>query len=208
LLPEDKPAEEVEAAIAEVLAAERDALAAIEAARREGEGILLGARTQARRIAERGEQRLARLREAAARRIRQQTEQVEAEIARLAAAAIDSPADEAAIAARAASQRRWIHGGAAESGYDIDYAQARLQARYGRARTRPPGIGWQAARIFRGAGSAANRLSAAGSRAAEAGGVHALEWPAPAGGLVAEVALDARGMAGGGRSAPLPACRR
>jgi len=102
-LPEDKPAAEVEAAIAEVLAAERDALAAIEAARREGEEILLGARAQARRIAERGEQRLACLREAAASRIRQQTEQVEAEIARLAAAAIDSPADEAAIAAAVAA---------------------------------------------------------------------------------------------------------
>ncbi len=102
-MPEDKPAEEVEAAIAEVLAAERDALAAIEAARREGEEILLGARTLARRIAERGEQRLARLREAAARRIRQQTELVEAEIARLAAAAIGSPADEAGIAAAVAA---------------------------------------------------------------------------------------------------------
>ena len=102
-MPADRPSAEVEAAVAEVLAAGRGALAAIGAARREGGGSPLGALAQARRIAERGEQRLARLREAAARRIRQQTEEVEAEIARLAAAAIDSPADEAAIAAAVAA---------------------------------------------------------------------------------------------------------
>lgn len=102
-MPEDTPVPEVEAAIAQVLAAEREALAAIEAARAEGGDILLQARAEARRIAGRGEQRLSRLREAVARRERAQADRIEAEIARLAAAPIESPADEAAVAAAVAA---------------------------------------------------------------------------------------------------------
>lgn len=102
-MPQNMPVPEVEAAIAQVLAAEREALAAVEAARAEGGEILLQAHVEARRIAERGERRLGRLRAAVTRRVREEAERIEDEIVRLAAAPVETPADEAAVAAAVAA---------------------------------------------------------------------------------------------------------
>jgi hypothetical protein len=72
-------AREVEAAIARVLAAEREARAAIDACEREAEAVRAAARSREKRIAERAAQRIAAIRAGMAAKLARRLAAIEAE---------------------------------------------------------------------------------------------------------------------------------
>lgn len=81
----------IEAAIARVLGAEREARAATEAARGQATARIESARTQAIAIARRAERRISRYRAATEQRVEAERREIEAQIGALAHAAGEDP---------------------------------------------------------------------------------------------------------------------
>jgi hypothetical protein len=102
----------VEAAIANVLSAEREAQAAIEASRRDADALAAATRLKVRQIADRAEARILAARRSVERRIAEHEARVKAEVAALLPDENLTPDDLARLDAAVQALARELTGGA------------------------------------------------------------------------------------------------